>query len=181
VARRTALSLFLAAGLAAIVAAVALAAGNYSGTAQDIALTAGQAKYKAVTGAGVAAKPPANKLRGYRTGWQTSYLRGTVAKPIEALSLIYVYATPADAQRAFANSCSGCSKSVRIERVLMKYQLTSDKPPGVVNIATCRNLYVASVVSGDLKPGVLAEASGALAGTVFAKAAATGMSPCTNG
>jgi hypothetical protein len=168
----------LAAAAAALLASVAFAAGNYSGHAREIALTAEQAKYKALTSSGTAPKPPADQRRGYLTGWQTSYLKGTVAKPVQAVEIVYVYKTPADARRSFANSCKGCSQPVRIEQLLMKYRSTTGKTPTVTDVATCRNLYVAAVVSGDLKPTALADAAGALAGLVFAKAAASGMSPC---
>ena len=165
----------LAAGL---VAAVALAAGEYKGAAQSIALTAAQADYKALTGSGTAPKPPADKRRGYRSGWQASYLRGTAAKPVEAFSVIYVYDTAANARRAYESSCKDCSKSVRYKAVTMKYLLSKAKPPVVTDIAVCRNVYVAAVVSGEMTTQALADAAGALAGLVFAKAAANGMTPC---
>jgi hypothetical protein len=175
-----ALALALAAAVAAVSASVALAAGNYSGHARDIALTAAQAKYKALTSSGAAPKPAAGNRKGYLSGWQTSYLKGTASKPVQAFEIVYVYKTQADARRAFANSCKACSGTVKVEQLLMKYHSTTGKTPTVTDIATCRNLYVAAVVSGDLKPTALANAAGALAGLVFAKAAASGMSPCVN-
>jgi hypothetical protein len=176
--RRAALALILGCAVAAIVTSVALAAGNYKGDAQSIALTANQAGYKALTGSGAATTPPADKRLGYRSGWQASYLKGTVAKPVQALVLVYVYDTPANALRAYANSCPKCSKSIRVESVTMKYQVTTAKPPSVLDVMTCRNVYVAAVVSGNLKTNALADAAAALGGRVFAKAAANGMSAC---
>jgi hypothetical protein len=173
------LAMLLACVVAGTGATAVRAAGNFQGDAQSLALTAAQAKYKALTGSGVAAKPPADKQRGLRSGWQTSYLKGTVKAPIEALSLIYVYATPADAKRAYDNSCDGCASKVRVEGISMKLQLTSSKDTlGVINIGVCRNVYVAIAISGKLEPGALARAAGALAGGVYAKAQAGGMSPC---
>ena len=173
------LALLLVLPVACVAAATALAAGNYAGTARQIALTAEQAKYKALTGSAAAAKPSADKRRGYRSGWQVAYLKGTVDKPIAAYALIYVYATPADASRAYANSCSDCSGTYRTEGVSMKFKATTQKgTPGVIDIAACRNIYVAVVVSGKVTPSALARAAGSLAGGVYAKAMAGGMSPC---
>ena len=163
---------------AGVVAAAAVAAGEYRGDARAIALTAAQADYKALTGSGTAPKPPADKRRGYRSGWQASYLKGTAAKPVEAFSVIYVYDTAANARRAYASSCKDCSKSVRYQAVTMKYLLSKAKPPVVTDIAVCRNVYVAAVVSGDVATQALAEEAGSLAGLVFAKAAANGMASC---
>lgn len=180
-AGRCSLALLLACAVAGAAASAAFAArtGGFQGDAQSVALTAGQAKYKALTGSGAAPKPPADKRRGFRSGWQTSYLKGTATAPIEAFSLIYVYATTADAKRAYANSCSTCTGQVRTEGISMKFQLTNQKAtPGVVDIATCRNVYVAIAVSGKLEAGALARAAGALAGGIYAKAMAGGMSPC---
>jgi hypothetical protein len=179
---RILIAIALVCALAGVVAAVAAAAGNYGGAARDIALTAGQAKYKALTGSGAAAKPTADKRRGYRSGWQVAYLKGTPAKPIAAFALIYVYKTKADAQRAYAASCKACSGTYRVEGVSMKFMpTTQNSTPGVINIATCRNVYVAIVVSGKIGSNALAQAAGALAGGVYAKARAGGMSPCKTG
>ena len=58
----------------------------------------------------------------------------------------------------------------------MKFKTTTqNKTPGVVDIATCRNVYVAVVVSGNITPSALAQAAGALAGGVYAKAMSGGM------
>jgi hypothetical protein len=165
--------------LAAGTAAAADTKGNYVGAASDIALTAGQAKYKTTTGEGVAPKPSADKKRGYVSGWQIAYLKGTPAKPIAAYALIYVYRTTADAKRAYANSCKRCSGTYRTEGVSMKFMATTqNKTPGVIDIATCRNIYVAIVVTGKVGSAALAQSAGALAGGVYAKAMAGGMSSC---
>ena len=47
----------------------------------------------------------------------------------------------------------------------------------MIDIATCRHVYVAVVISGKLGAAALANAAGALAGGVYAKAMAGGMSP----
>jgi hypothetical protein len=168
---------FTVAGSAA--SSVALAAPNYPGNARSVALTAAQAKYKALTGSAAAAKPPADKRHGFRSGWQTSYLKGTAAAPVEAYSLIYIYSTASDANRAYASSCKACTGKIRVQGIKMKFQLTKEKgTPGVINIAACRNVYVAIVVSGKLKTAALAQAAGALAGGIYAKAMAGGMTPC---
>ena len=61
----------------------------------------------------------------------------------------------------------------------MKFQaIANGKSPGVIDIATCRNIYVAIVVSGKTTSNALARAAGALAGGVYAKAMAGGMSSC---
>ena len=170
-------SAVVAAALAA--ASTAVAGGNFTGSAQSVVLTAAQAKYKALTGSGEAAAPPLDKKRGYRSGWQASYLKGTAAKPVGAYSLVYVYDTVANARRAYANSCQACTGKVELQGITMKYELTNENgTPAVVDIATCRNLYVATVVTGKLSSSTLAQAAGALAGGIFAKAAAGGMSPC---
>ena len=179
---RRSLALLLACAVAGAGASAALAARNFQGKAQSVALTAAQAKYKALTGSAVAAKPPLDKQRGYRSGWQTSYLKGTVAAPVQAYSLIYVYDTAANAKRAYTNSCQACTGNVRTQGIAMKFMLTEDKgTPGVIDISTCRNIYAAIVVSGELQPGALARAAGALAGGIYAKAMAGGMSPCAGG
>lgn len=175
---RLSLFLLVVCAVAGATASVALAAKNFNGSARTVALTAAQAKYKALTGSGAAEKPPLDKQRGYRSGWQTSYLKGTVKVPVEAYALIYVYDTAANAKRAYANSCDGCSDDLRAQGITMKVMLTTEKTTGVIEITTCRNIYAAIVVSGDLKPNALAEAAGALAGAVYAKATAGGMTPC---
>jgi hypothetical protein len=86
--------------LAAGVASAAGSAGNYDGAARDIALTAEQAKYTTLTTDSAAAKPPADKRRGFRSGWQIAYLKGTPTKPVAALALIYVYKTTSEEQHA---------------------------------------------------------------------------------
>ena len=101
--------------------------GNYDGIASDIALTAAQAKYKTTTAEGAAPKPPADKRRGYLSGWQIAYLKGTATKPVAAYALIYVYRTTADAKRAYANSCKDCSGTFRAEGVSMKFMPTTEK------------------------------------------------------
>jgi hypothetical protein len=173
--------------LPALVLALALAGGaaaadtkgNYAGAASDIALTAAQAKYRTTTGEGAAPKPPADKRRGYASGWQIAYLKGTPARPVAAYALIYVYRTTADAKRAYASSCKDCSGTYRAEGVSMKFKATTqNKTPGVIDIATCRNVYVAVVVSGKTGSQTLARDAGALAGGVYTKAMAGGMSPC---
>ena len=172
-------ALLVAAVVAAAAAGAASAAGNYAGTAQQIALTPAQAKYKTLTGSSAAAKPSADKRRGFRSGWQIAYLKGTAEKPVAAFALIYVYRTTADAKRAYANSCKDCSGTYRTEGVSMKFKATTQQgAPGVIDIATCRNIYVAVVVSGKVSSSSLARAAGALAGGVYAKATAGGMSPC---
>ncbi len=178
-AARRSLALLLACAVAGATASAALAAGNFQGPAQRVALTAAQAKYKALTGSAAAAKPPLDKQRGYRSGWQTSYLKGTAASPVEAYSLVYVYDTAANAKRAYANSCQACSSDLRTQGITMKFMLTDEKgSPGVIQITTCRNIYAAIVISGKLQPGALARAAGALSGGIYAKAMAGGMSPC---
>jgi hypothetical protein len=165
----------------AVTAGTATAAGpkgNYDGAASDIALTAAQAKYKTTTGEGAAPKPSSDKRRGYLDGWQIAYLKGTATKPVAAYALIYVYRTAADAKRAYANSCKDCSGTFRAQGVSMKFMPTTGKTPGVIDIATCRNIYVAVVISGKIGASALANAAGALAGGVYAKAMAGGMSPC---
>jgi len=149
------------------------------GDARSISLTAAQAKFTRLTGSVSAEKPPADKLIGYRTGWQASYLKGTATAPVQAYSLVYVYATPKDARRAYANSCGDCTGNATTGGVSMKFQLTNEKAtPGVIAIASCRNVYAALVVTGKLGPAALARTAGALAGTIYAKAMASGMSRC---
>ena len=126
-AARRSLALLLACAVAGATASAALAAGNFQGPAQRVALTAAQAKYKALTGSAAAAKPPLDKQRGYRSGWQTSYLKGTAASPVEAYSLVYVYDTAANAKRAYANSCQACSSDLRTQGITMKFMLTDEK------------------------------------------------------
>src|SRR5215208_3655939 len=104
--------------LAAACAAASASAAGFEGAAQSIALTSGEAGYKALTASSVA-KAPADKRRGFRSGWQTSYLKGTATKPVQAVMLVYVYATAADARRAYARSCGGCGKDVMTQGVLM--------------------------------------------------------------
>jgi hypothetical protein len=169
----------LALALSTGTAAAAGSRGNYAGAAKDIALTAAQAKYAALTANGTPAKPSADKRHGYRSGWQIAYLKGTPAKPVTALAVIYVYATTADAKLAYASACKDCSGTFRTEGVSQKFQaITNGSTPGVIDIATCRNIYVAVVVSGKLGSSALAQAAGALAGGVYAKAMAGGMAPC---
>ncbi len=178
VARRS-FALLLAVGVAGATASDVLAARNFPGTARDAALTAGQAKYKVLTGSAAAATPAADRRRGFRSGWQASYLKGTPKAPVEAYALIYVYAKPADASRAYARSCNACTGKITIEGIRMKFQYTNDKgTKGVINVAACRNVYVAIVVTGNLTAGALARNAGSLAGGIYAKARAGGMTPC---
>jgi hypothetical protein len=177
-AGRSALTLLLAGALACASASASLA-GGFTGDARSIALTAGQARYRALTGLAATPNPPADKRPGFRSGWQASYLKGTATAPVEAFLLIYVYDSTHDAKRAYARSCTACTGSVKIDGVGMKFQATSGNgAPGVITVATCRNVYAAIVVSGKLTANALARAAGALAGGIFAKAAAGGMSPC---
>src|SRR5262249_48964371 len=121
------LALLLAAGAAS----AAVAKGrNYDGAARGIALTAGQANYKALTASGTATKPSADKRRGYRSGWQVAYLKGTATKPVTAVAIIYVYKTIADAKLAYDNACKDCSGTYRTEGVSMKFQaIANGKTP----------------------------------------------------
>jgi hypothetical protein len=164
--------------------ATALAAGgaNFGGTARAIAPTAAEAHYKALTGSSPAAKPPADKRAGFRSGWQTSYLKGTTAKPIEAFALIYVYRTAANARRAYTRSCENCSRDVLAEGIRMKFQLrtSAGNTRTVVDITTCRNVYAAIAITGTTANNALAEDAGALAGAIYRKAIARGMTPCAS-
>jgi hypothetical protein len=180
VTRLTPFPLIVAVFLAALAASAASAAADFPSIARAIAPTAAEADYRALTGSGPAAKPPADKRRGYRSGWQTSYLKGTAAKPIEALVLVYVYDTRASARRAYTNSCENCTRDVLAEGIRMKFQVTtsSGNRQTVVDIATCRNVYAAIAVSGETTSNALAMHAGGLAGTIFRKAVARGMSPC---
>jgi hypothetical protein len=176
------LALLLACGIAAAAipgVSAAPTARNYMGDARSISLTAAQAKFTKLTGSVAAQKPPADKQIGYRTGWQASYLKGTTKAPVQAYSLVYVYATPSDAQRAYANSCGDCTGNVTTAGVRMKFRLTgAETTPGVIDIARCRNVYAAIVVTGKVGTAALARTAGALAGTIYAKAMAGGMSRC---
>ncbi len=166
----------LAAGVAA---SAAFAAGNFAGTARQIAPTAAEAHYKALTGSAPAPKPPADKRAGYRSGWHASYLKGTVDTPVEALALVYVYRSTTGASNAYDHSCSSCKANVVAEGIRMKFEIrNTDGKPVVIDVATCRNVYVALVVSGEEAVNTLVEDAGALAGAVFRKAIALGMSPC---
>jgi hypothetical protein len=179
VGRRHAFALALACVVAAAVAAAAFAAGGYTGSARGVVLTAAQAKYRALTLSSPAPKPAADKRRGYRSGWEASYFKGSAAIPVTAFSLVYVYATPADARRAFDRSCASCSSRVKVGGVDMKFQLTAQKTtPAVVDVASCRNVYVAVLVTGKIGTKALAQAAGELAGGVYAKAMANGMASC---
>ena len=133
-----------------------------------------------LTGSAAAPSPPPDKRRGFRSGWQVGYLKGTPEKPVSAYALIYVYATAADAKRAYARSCAACSTEIEQQGIDMKLQLTAGKgTPGVLGIAACRNVYIAIGISGQVPANTLAESAGALIGGVYAKAMASGMSPCT--
>ncbi len=176
---RRSLALLVSCAVAGGGASTALA-GNFQGDAQSVALTAAQAKYKALTGSGLAPKPPADKQRGLRSGWQASYLKGTAAAPVEAYAVIYVYASAADAHRAYVNSCKSCVGKVQTQGIEMKFEFKEQKDTSaVVDVAACRNVYVVIVVSGKLEAGALARTAGALAGGIYAKAMAGGMSPCS--
>jgi hypothetical protein len=178
---RRALALLLAGAVAGLAAASALAAGNYSGDAQGIALTAEQAKFKALTGSEATGKPTARLARGFRSGWHVGYLKGTPTKPVSGYTLIYVYDTAASAKRAYANSCAKCSGNARVQGVSMKFQYTdANNTPGVIAIAACRNVYAAIVVSGKIAVAALSRAAGELAGRIYAKAMAGGMSSCAS-
>jgi hypothetical protein len=179
VARRLTITLLAVVGSALGVSGTA-AAGNYPGGAQGIVLTAAQAKYTVLTGSAAAPSPPEDKRRGFRSGWQVGYLKGTPEKPVSAYALIYVYATAADAKRAYVRSCQACATEIQRQGIAMKLQLTAGKgTPGVLGIAACRNVYLAIGISGQVTANALAEWAGALVGGVYAKAIASGMSPCT--
>ena len=61
-------------------------------------------------------------------------------------------------------------------------QVTCDSPSNArMCVATCRNIYVAVLVSGKAAANSLLNEVGALAGNVFALAMAGGMSPCKTG
>jgi hypothetical protein len=176
---RRLVSILLLCLVACGVASAAGSKGNYTGAARSLAPTAAQAKYKAVTGESAAARPPADTRKGWRDGWQIAYLKGTAAKPLAAVAVIYVYRTTADARHAFANACKDCSKTYRTQGVSMRFRLTSQKSAnGAIAVATCRNVYVAALTSGKAATNTLLTAAGALVGNVFALAMAGGMSPC---
>jgi hypothetical protein len=179
VLRRLTISLVAVFG-AALGLSATVVAGNYPGGAQGIALTAAQARYAALTGSASAPSPPPDKRRGFRSGWQVGYLKGTPEKPVSAYALIYVYATVADARRAYLRSCEACTTEIRRQGIEMKLQLTAGKgTPGVLGIAACRNVYIAVGISGQVPANALAESAGTLVGRVYAKAMASGMSPCS--
>jgi hypothetical protein len=167
--------LLLAAG-----AASAARNANFPGAARAIVPPAAEARYRALTGSSPAEKPPADKRAGFRSGWQASYLKGTPAKPIEAYALVYVYDTPANARRAYDRSCRNCTRDVRAEGIRMKFQLTTsgNNQQTVVDIATCRNVYAAIAINGQATSNALATDAGLLAGAIFRRAIARGMTSC---
>lgn len=180
--RRALAGLAVTALAGCLLAAVALAAGEYKGNARAIALTPKEAGYKALMQSVPASRPAADKRQGYRSGWQATYLKGTVARPLQALALVYVYRTPADALRAWNRSCGPCPEGVVTQGVRMKYQLrTSGGERTLINVAQCRNVYVALVLSGKQQGPELAREAGALVGGVYRKAAARGMAACEAG
>jgi hypothetical protein len=169
--------LAMAVAAAAVAAPLALAAGEFPGSAQQLAPAAAEIGFKTLTASGATAKPPAGKRTGFRSGWQTTYLKGTAKKPVQALALVYVYRTAADAKGAYASSCSGC-KGFSYQGIEMKYRLESGATPTLVNVATCRNVYAAVAVSGRQAANALSEEGGSIVGAVFRRALAQGMASC---
>ena len=129
-----------------------LAAGTTRAPRSDIALTAAQAKYTALTGSGAAAKPSADKRRGYRSGWQVAYLKGTATKPVAALRADLRLRDDRRREARLRQLVQGLLGDVprrgREHEVPGRRRRTST--PGVIDIATCRNVYVAVVVSGKI-------------------------------
>jgi hypothetical protein len=177
---RRALAPLCAAALACgLLAGDALAAGEYEGNARGIALTPREAGFRALLQSVPAPRPAADKRQGFRSGWQAIYLGGTAAKPLQAIALVYVYRSPDDAQRAWNRSCGPCPRGIVAEGIRMKYQLRSAQGERtLINVAQCRNVYVALVLSGDRQGPELAREAGAVVGSTFRKAAARGMTPC---
>jgi hypothetical protein len=170
--------------LAGALAATAFARGtaDFNGKARMIALTPGEAGYKALLTSIAAQRPAVDMRSGYRSGWQASYLKGTAAVPVQTYSVIYVYNSKANARRAYAVSCSSCGKTLVTSGIRMKFeQRSASGEPVVTTIATCRNVYVVIVISAKKSLNTLAADSGALIGGIFRKAMARGMSPCTSG
>jgi hypothetical protein len=162
-------------------AAAAVDAG-FPGTARQVTPTQGELGYQALTGSAPAARPTADKRRGFESGWQASYLKGTVAAPVQAVVLVYVYRTTADARLAYAHSCKGCREET-VEGVRLKFQLRNPNAGNrtIVDVATCRNLYAAIVVGGKKTAQALGLEAGSIAGAIFRKAIARGMTPCASG
>jgi hypothetical protein len=170
--------------LAAVLAAGAAAAttGNFTGTARRIAPTQAEIGYRSLTSSMPAPRPPADKRRGYRSGWEASYVKGTAAAPVQALVLVYVYATPVTATLAFSHSCPACTEQLAAG-VRLKFQLggTSGSAERTVTaVGTCRNVYAAIVVGSKQTPDKLGVEAGVIAGAIFRKAAALGMTPCSS-
>jgi len=178
VSRRAALLLVAAACLAP-----AALAADFAGTARQIAPAHAWIGFRALTGSAPAPRPPAGKRRGFESGWQASYLKGTAAAPVQAIVLVYVYRTPADAKLAFSRSCGGCTAHTAAG-VRMKFELgqtAGTKERTITDVVTCRNLYAAIVVGGKETPNNLGADAGFIAGAIFRRAADLGMTPCATG
>jgi hypothetical protein len=166
---------------AAALAGAAAAAGGFGGTARQITPTQGDIAFTALTGSSPAAKPTADRRRGIRSGWQATYLKGTAKAPVQAIVLIYVYAATADAARAYSRSCTACREQ-KVAGVRMKFQPGgTTASPTATAVATCRNVYAAIVVGGKATAKALGLDAGTIAGAIFRRAMARGMSPCSSG
>jgi len=177
IARRAALVLVAAASLAP-----AAGAADFPGTARQVVPTQGEIGYRSLTGSAPAARPTVDKRRGFENGWQASYLKGAASAPVQAIVLVYVYKTPADARLAWTRSCKGCREQTAAG-VRMKVKLgKSNGATGAVvtGVATCRNLYAAIVAGGKATPDKLGADAGAIAGSIFRRAVALGMTPCSS-
>src|SRR3954467_4091652 len=92
-----------------LAAAAVTAATGFNGTARELVPPPAQSGFTHVLASHVAKKPRGATGSGFKNGWAAIYQKGTTAKPVEAVLVVYAYDNPADASSAYKKTCASCT------------------------------------------------------------------------
>lgn len=166
-----------AVALAGVLAASA-AGGDYRKAAQALMPTPAQAGFEQLLQFTKAKRPKASLARGWQAGVAAIYQKGTTKAPVEAAATASVYATAADAKRAWQNACPAC-QHVLVNGIQMRY--VARKVNGATAFQAymyCHNVYTAVVAAGSESAAKLGNDVGVISGAIYRRAIHFGMSAC---
>jgi len=169
---------FAAAAALACVAAGTAAAGDYHNTAQALMPTPQQVGFAQVLEFKRAKRPAAKLAGGWKTGVAAIFLKGTTKAPVEAAITASIYATAADASKAWVNACPKCGH-MRVNGIQLRYEAAKTTSGIVVELfGACHNVYTSVLTEGSETQTKLVGDAELIAFGIYKRANHFGMTAC---
>jgi hypothetical protein len=166
--------------LALVSVAQGATAKLYPGSSQDLAPTASEIGFTTVAAFSKAKHPTGALSPGYKSGVSAIYTKGTAKAPNEALAIIYVYKTAADALRSWKYTCSKCKVGNAPDGLHFKAEAgTSSSLLVLKAIDTCANVYFNISIEGSEGATKLESDDATIASAIYERALHFGLSSCS--